>query len=192
MIKTGFFGGSFNPIHKGHIELAKQFLRWCQLDEVWFMVSPQNPLKQQAGLAADDLRLKMVRAALRYCRHLKASNYEFHLPLPSYTWDTLQQLAVDEPQRTFTLLIGSDNWLNFKQWYCHEKILASHAIAIYPRSGAPVMPDTLPENVQLIDSKTHEVSSTDIRHRIRNGLPISEFVPKSVEHIIRQERLYQG
>ena len=110
MIKTGIFGGSFNPIHNGHISLAKQLKEKAGLDEVWLMVSPQNPMKQQADLLSDEVRLQMVRLALEHETGIVASDYEMHLPKPSYTWNTLQALSRDYPDRQFMLMIGGDNW----------------------------------------------------------------------------------
>ena len=111
MKKVGIFGGSFNPIHTGHIALAKSLCEKAGLDEVWFMVSPQNPFKQAAtDLLDDSLRFELVEKALKGESQLKACNYEFHLPKPSYTWHTLQALSKDYPDIAFTLLIGGDNW----------------------------------------------------------------------------------
>ena len=106
MIRTGIFGGSFNPIHKGHISLAQQLRKRAALDEVWLMVSPQNPLKQTADLLDDHLRMEMARLALEGVEGIVASDYEMHLPKPSYTWNTLQALSKDYPDREFVLLMG--------------------------------------------------------------------------------------
>ena len=135
---TGIFGGSFNPIHNGHIALAKTLLNVTGLDEIWFMVSPQNPLKQQAGLLDDTTRLEMARTALTGEPQLAACDYEFYLTRPSYTWSTLQHLSHDYPDRRFTLIIGADNWKMFGRWYRHEDILRHHDVVIYPRHGSIV------------------------------------------------------
>ena len=110
MRKIAIFGGSFNPIHNGHIALAKAVREQCALDEVWLMVSPQNPLKQESDLLADELRFAMACKALKGTEGIKAYDYEMHLPKPSYTWTTLQLLQKDYPDYTFKLLIGGDNW----------------------------------------------------------------------------------
>ena len=109
MIRTGIYGGSFNPIHVGHVELGRRMLEVGGLDEIWFLVSPQNPLKQNSALLDDALRLQFVRQALGSERHLVASDYEFRLPRPSYTWNTLQHLSQHYPTYRFTLLIGAGN-----------------------------------------------------------------------------------
>ena len=107
MSSIGIFGGSFNPIHKGHVALARQLLRRAQLDEVWFLVSPQNPLKPQSSLLDDNMRLEMARLALKDEPCLVASDYEFHLPRPSYTWNTLQHLSQDYPQHRLSSPFGA-------------------------------------------------------------------------------------
>ena len=109
MIKTGIFGGSFNPIHNGHLSLALQLKQRAGLDAVWLMVSPQNPLKQSSDLLDDDLRLHMARLAVEGVEGITVSDYEMHLPRPSYTWNTLEALSKDYPERQFVLMIGGDN-----------------------------------------------------------------------------------
>ena len=190
MIKTGLFGGSFNPIHIGHIHLARQLLRAARLDEVWFLVSPQNPLKQDMRLAPEQQRLEMAQIALRRYKRLKVSDFEFHLPRPSYTWTTLQALSQQYPDREFTLLIGGDNWERFPLWYRHDDILADYHIAVYPRVDAPIDPTTLPPNVLLVKAETVDVSSTQIRERLRNHQSVAGLVPASVERYLIREKMY--
>lgn len=179
-MKVGIYGGSFNPIHNGHIALAEAFLRQAELDEVWFMVSPQNPLKANARLLDDKIRFKMVQKVLKHKRNLIACDYEFHLPKPSYTWDTLQRLSNDFPQHQFTLLIGSDNWTAFDRWYHHEEILQNYKIVIYPRLGDEIDKNELPNSVSLLNAEFINISSTEIRERIANGKSIDHLVPAEI------------
>lgn len=179
--KVGIYGGSFNPIHRGHIALARQMLRKAHLDEVWFLVSPLNPFKQAStDLLDDQTRLKLTRQALADEPRLVASDYEFHLPRPSYSWDTLQALSRDYPEHEFVLVIGADNWLAFDRWYHAEDILDSYPIVIYPREGCPIDAATLPPTVQLVKTRLYNVSSTDIRRRIREGRPVRRLLPPAI------------
>ncbi len=184
-MKIGLFGGSFNPIHVGHIALARQLRQLAGLDEVWFMVSPQNPMKRQANLLDDRLRYQMVRLALHGEEGLVACDYELHLPKPSYTWNTLQHLSKDYPQHTFILLIGGDNWQIFPRWYHADDILAHYSIVVYPRRGSEIAPTQLPANVIVVETKLLDISSTMIRERVRHGESISECVPVCIEPLVR-------
>lgn len=176
MIRTGIFGGSFNPIHNGHIILARQLKERAGLDEVWLMVSPQNPLKQHAGLLADEARMEMARKAVEGEAGIVASDYEMQLPRPSYTWNTLQALRRDYPDREFVLMIGGDNWELFDRWYRAEDIRRHYEIVVYTRT---------PGDPGFID-----ISSTEIRRRIREGLSIGELVPAAVADIIKEKGYY--
>lgn len=185
--KIGLFGGSFNPIHKGHIAMAHKMLRKGHLDELWFMVSPLNPFKKEAtDLLDDDLRLEMTQKALEDEPHLKASDYEFHLPKPSYTWDTLQHLSADFPQDEFTLLIGADNWSAWDRWYHAEDILSHYAVMIYPRKDHPIDAATLPKGVMLASMRIYEVSSSDIRKRVQEGQSVADLVPESILPLVEK------
>lgn len=190
MIKTGIYGGSFNPIHNGHIALAKAFLRQAALDEVWFVVSPQNPFKVNDHLLDDRWRLRLTEAALQGETRLMASDYEFHLPKPSYMWHTLQSMSREYPDREFTLLIGGDNWTTFHRWYHADDILSHYSLAVYPRKDNPIDTATLPPNVQLINAELLDISSTEVRHRITKGQDISHLVPPRVAELITKNHLY--
>ena len=180
-MKIGIYGGSFNPIHRGHIALARQILRKARLDEVWFLVTPLNPFKQASSdLLDDDERLALTRKALADDPQLVASDYEFHLPRPSYTWDTLQALSRDAPEHEFTLIIGADNWAAFDRWAHPEDILMHYPIVIYPREGYPVDAALLPEGVTLVNTRLSNISSTDIRQRIREGRPVRRLLPTNI------------
>lgn len=180
MIKTGIYGGSFNPIHNGHIALARTLLTTKQVDEVWFLVSPQNPLKRNSFLLDDNKRLEMVRMALKDEPGMTASNYEFNLPLPSYMFNTLSHLSADYPQRSFSLIIGADNWLCFDRWAHAREIMDNYNILVYPRPGAPIEKGTLPPHVTLLNTPLYNISSTQIRQRIAKGESIEGLVPPSI------------
>ena len=180
MKETGIFGGSFNPIHTGHIALAEEIRHRTGLDEVWLMVSPQNPLKKSDGLLDERLRLDLARRALEGHDGLVASDYEFALPRPSYTWDTLCRLTADYPDRRFTLIIGADNWTLFDHWRHHDDILRHHSIVIYPRRGCHVCAGNLPQGVKLVEKPLLDISSTEIRDRIRSGRSVSGMVPENI------------
>ncbi len=174
MSKIGLFGGSFNPIHNGHIALARVALKQCALDEVWLMVSPQNPLKQESKLLNDDKRLELARKALEDVEGVKASDYEFHLPKPSYTWNTIQHLYKDYPDCKFTLLIGGDNWATFCRWRHWKDILWHCDIAVYPREGFR----------GTFDAPLVNVSSTEIRELVRQGRSIKGLVPDNIISLV--------
>jgi nicotinate-nucleotide adenylyltransferase len=176
-MKIGIFGGSFNPIHNGHIALAQAVLKQCRLDEVWLMVSPQNPLKRDnSDLLDDRLRFEMAVRALEGMKGVRACDYEFHLPKPSYTWNTLQHLTHDYPDATFILLIGGDNWAHFQRWYHWEDIQRMCDIAVYPREGF----------AGTFDAPLVNVSSTEIREKVKQGQSIQGLVPDSIISLVEQ------
>ena len=188
-MKIGIFGGSFNPIHVGHIALARQLRMLAGLDEVWLMVSPQNPLKQgNTDLLDDQLRFQLARLALHGEKGIRACDYELHLPKPSYTWNTLQHLREDFPAHDFVLLIGGDNWQLFPRWYRADDILHEYPIVVYPRRGSDTDHTTLPTNVTVVNTELLDISSTDVRESVREGRPIAGMVDKTIEPLVR--RLY--
>lgn len=183
--KVGIFGGSFNPIHTGHIALAKSLCQQAGLDEVWLMVSPMNPFKKEAtDLLTDKLRLEMAEQAVADEPKLKACDYEFHMPKPSYTWHTLQALSQDFPNVDFTLLIGGDNWAYFDKWFHHEDILSHYPIVVYPRKGCDI--GKVPSGVTIVETPLLNISSTEIRQRIKEGKSIHGMVPDSIEPLAMQ------
>ena len=190
-LRIGIFGGTFNPLHNGHVALAKAFLRQAGLDEVWFVVSPQNPFKKNDALLADSLRLEMVRRAVADIPGMRVSDVEFHLPRPSFMYVTLKHLRKVYPHCTFTLLIGGDNWAAFDRWANADEILANYDIVVYPRSGEVIDPATLPANVRILNTQLIDISSTAIRRRIAMGLPITDLVPPAISAFIAEKGLYK-
>lgn len=179
-MNIGIFSGSFNPIHIGHLALANYLCEYGGLDEVWFMVTPHNPLKEESGLMDDKLRLKLVRLAIEGYPKFRASDFEFKLPRPSYTVHTLDALKQAYPQHTFHLVIGSDNWVLFPRWYESERILAENHILVYPRPGYPVETASLPQNVRMVSSPVFEISSTFIRQAMEEGKDVRYFLHPAV------------
>jgi len=168
-IRTGFFGGSFNPIHQGHIALGDYLIDNDLVDECWFVVSPQNPLKKTADPADAFQRLDEVATALKSHPHCSASNLEFSLPTPSYTVQSLRYAAEKYPEREFVLLVGGDNLDVFTQWKEYEYLLENFDILVYPRPGAS---NKIPEHwkrVKMLTGPMMDLSSTQIRENLFNG-----------------------
>ena len=190
--EIGIFSGSFNPIHLGHLMLANYMCEFTPLEEVWFVVSPQNPLKEAHGLLDDDLRLEMTRRALEDFPSLLASDVDFGMPRPSYTIDTLTRLREMHPDKRFTLIIGGDNWVQFDRWKTPQQLIRSFQIFIYPRLGEEiVIPESLRESVRPVDAPVIELSSTFIRNSIREGKNMRAFLPPAVYDFIEAQKLYR-
>ena len=189
-LRTGIFGGSFNPIHIGHLALANYLCENDYIDELWFLVSPQNPFKQNEKLLDDNTRLRMVHAAVNGYGRFRVSDFEFSLPKPSYTINTLNKLSETYPDRDFYLIIGADNWAAFDRWKSPEEIISKHHVLVYPRLGYDI-PETLPQNVRAVDSPLIEVSSTFIRQSISQGKDVRYFLHPAVYEIINNEGLYK-
>lgn len=186
--KVAIFGGSFDPVHNGHLALAAEVLSRGLAAEVWFMVTPQNPHKQGCALSDESLRFQMAQLAVQDKPGMVASDFEFSLPRPSYTLNTLTALAAAYPEKEFSLLIGADNWEKFDRWYKGDEILARHNIIVYPR-GNEAEPQ-LPMGVQWLPAKLHDVSSTMVRAAVLAGNDISEYVPPSVVAFINENKMY--
>ena len=189
-IRTGIYGGSFNPIHVGHVSLAKALAESGLVDEMWLLVSPQNPFKVDADLLDDDERLRLTRLAVADVPGVEVCDREFSLPRPSYMYNTLQALSQEHPDREFVLVIGADNWERFPDWYRSKDILASFRVIIYPRPGYKL--GKLPRRVKLADTPLLDISSTDIRRRIASEPDYDgEGLAPSVWQEIREKGYYR-
>jgi len=191
-MKVGIFGGSFNPIHTGHAIIASHIMRHGVLDQLWLMVSPQNPLKQSHELADEVDRLRMTELVSRHIEGVITSAFEFQLPRPSYTIDTLNALQEKFPQHEFHLVIGADNWAEWERWRAHDEIVERFHVLVYPRLGHDVViPAALADRVALVDAPVIEISSTAVRRLIADGQQIKYYVPDDVERYIINKQLYQ-
>ena len=180
----GIFGGSFNPIHIGHLALANYLCEFGDLDEVWFMVSPQNPLKRDSKLWDDELRLELAHLAVEGYPKFKVCDIEFQLPRPSFTINTLNTLQEKYPDKEFTLIIGADNWRLFPRWRAADEIIAWHKVLVYPRPGFPIDENELPSSIRLVNTPLLEVSSTFIRESLEAGKDVRYFLhPKVWERV---------
>jgi nicotinate-nucleotide adenylyltransferase len=187
-IRTALFGGTFNPLHNGHLTIARSVLEQGLADEVWMLITPCNPWKKDQVLLDDRLRYNIVRDAVKDIHGIEASDYEFNLPKPSYTANTLRHISADYPDREFILTIGADNWVKFDNWRESDFILSNYRIIVYPRSGFEIK--DIPQGVTELNCPLVDVSSTDIRSKIQAGEPINEMVPASVVRTIANLNLY--
>ena len=188
----GIFLGSFNPIHAGHLILANYLCEFTHLDEVWFVVTPHNPLKVAGDLLDDNIRLEMTRLALEEFDHMKVSDVEFKMPRPSYTINTLTRLTNEHPDKNFTLIIGGDNWKQFHRWKEYAQLISNYPIFVYPRLREEVViPEQLHASVRLVEAPIVEISSTFIRESIRNGKDMRAFLPPKVYDFIVRQDLYR-
>ncbi len=188
--RTGIYGGSFNPIHLGHISLAKALAESSLVDEMWLLVSPQNPFKANANLLDDETRLRLTRLAVSDVPGVEVCDREFFLPRPSYMFNTLTALSREHPDREFVLVIGADNWERFPDWYRSSDILAAYRVIIYPRPGF-VLPD-VPKGVTIADTPLLDISSTAIRRSIANDPDYDgEGLPPAVWKEIKATGLYR-
>lgn len=190
-MKIGIFSGSFDPIHTGHAMIANYASQWAGLDRVWLMPSRVNPWKTGAPPAPDAVRLEMCRLVADECPKVEASDFEFGLPLPSYTYYTLRRLKEKYPEHEFSLIIGSDNWVNFNKWKNWVEILAGFRIIVYPRPGYEVDKASLPESVTLLeDAPLALISSTFLRNAFKDGMDLSFFIPGAVLKYINTHKIY--
>lgn len=194
-MKVGLFFGSFNPPHIGHTAIAEHMLHTMMADEIWMVVSPQNPFKEASELLPEADRYRLVKRALDGHEQIKPCDFEFDLPRPSYTVDTLVAMRGKHPEHEFFLIMGSDNIINIMEWKDYEKLLAAHPIAVYPRPGYPAEANfinALPGDISITDAPSLEISSTGIRTSIAEGKPCRFLMREAVWRAVERDGFYRG
>jgi len=193
MQKIGLFFGTFDPIHNGHLQLATYFSEQTDLDEIWFVITPQNPFKQETKSLPNEDRLALVKKAIEGCPKLQISTVEFDLPQPNYTIHTLTKLKKQYPQHTFVLLLGADNMTAFDRWKDYDQILSQYEIYVYPRTTVNSIPQKFQNHPKISWTKAPkiELSSSQIRMGIQEGTDVSPLLPKSCWNYLMKNKLYR-
>jgi len=197
MKKTGLYFGSFNPVHIGHLAIAGYMTEFTHMDEIWFVVSPQNPLKKKATLLDDYQRLHMVNLAIDKYDRMRASDIEFRLPVPSYTIDTLAHLNEKYPDHEFCLVMGEDNLFTLHKWKNAAELVKKCPIYVYPRPGvrkpsSPLLETILSEaSVHYVKAPLMDLSGTFIRNGIKKGRDMSYYLPEPVWQYIVEMHFYE-
>jgi nicotinate-nucleotide adenylyltransferase len=190
-MKVGLFFGSFNPIHVGHMVLANYMLEFTDLDRIWFVISPHNPLKNKSSLLHQRHRLQMVQIATENNSKFKASDAEFKLSQPSYTVNTLAYLKEKYPKNQFVLIMGGDNLTTLHKWKNYEEILKYHEIYVYPRPDNAEVELNKHKKVKIVNAPHMEISSTMIRNSIKEKKDIRYFLPEKVWEYIKEMHFYE-
>jgi nicotinate-nucleotide adenylyltransferase len=188
-MKVGLYFGSFNPVHVGHLIIANHILNETDIEKVWFIISPQNPLKPAAGLLNEYHRLHLVRIATEEDNRIKASDIEFGLPRPSYTIDTLTYLAEKHPDHRFVVIMGSDSFQNISKWKNYQMLLDNYEIYVYNRPGFEVRSES--SAVKILDAPLLQLSATHIRECIKNGKSVRYMLPEKVLEEIEKGNYYK-
>lgn len=188
-MKVGLFFGSFNPIHHGHLIIGQYMINQADLDEVWYIVSPQNPLKKGASIMDGKHRMEMVKLAIKDNPKFKASDIEFGMDLPSYTSYTLKKLTEKHPNHVFQLILGSDNLQHFDKWKDHEQILMKYELLVYFREGFPGGEFAKNQRVRFMKGPMLNISATFIRGIHRMGKSIQYLVPDNVMEYMNRHNL---
>ena len=189
-MNIGLYFGSFNPVHTGHLIIASEVAYKENLDQVWMVVSPQNPHKNKNTLLNEWHRLHLVQLAVEHDSRLKANGVEFKLPKPSYTSNTLAYLQEIYPQHCFSIIIGSDSFSNLEKWHNYQYIIQNFKLIVFKRPGFEI-DNKINADLTVLDSNLLEISSTKIREKIKTGSPIDYWVPKSVAEEIYNNNYYK-
>ena len=191
MKKIGIYSGSFNPIHHGHVMLASYLVEFSDLDELWFVVSPQNPLKKKEDLLDDDERLKMVQLAIGDDPRIQVCDIEMHLPTPSYTINTLTALSEQHPDSEFVFICGMDSLQNLKNWREYQKILDNYELLVFPREGYDGGELVSYPSVTVLKTPILEISSTFIRQCVKEGRDVRHFMPEKAFRYMKEHHFYE-
>ena len=189
--KVGLFFGSFNPVHNGHMIIANYILEYTELEQIFFVVSPQNPFKQKAALLEDYHRLALLKEAIGDNDKYHACDIEFKMPKPSYTTDTLAYLKEKYPEKVFSLIMGSDNLKNFHKWKNSRQIIDNHKLYVYPRPGFDDIKFKEVKNIILIDAPLMEISATFIRNAVKEKKDIRYFMPERAWTYLKEMHFYE-
>ncbi len=190
-MKIGLFFGSFNPIHNGHLTLANYMLEYTDLERIWFVVSPHNPLKNKSTLLDEKQRLQLVNLAIGDNKKLKSTNIEFNLPQPSYTINTLRYLKEKYPKNVFAIIMGADNLENFHKWKNFKEILKNYQLYVYPRKESDGGQLKNHAHVKLVNAPLMQLSSTAIRQAIKEKKEVRHFLPEHVWQCIKETHFYE-
>lgn len=194
-MKVGLYFGSFNPIHVGHLIIANHMVEYTEIDQLWFVVTPQNPLKQKSGLLADYHRLAMVKIAIDDNHKLRASDIEFGLPKPSYTIDTLAYAHEKYPQHRFSLIMGEDNYRTLHKWKNYQEILDRYTIYVYPRmnDGTKELPEPVANGGKVIfcDAPLMKVSASFIRKAVQDEKSVKYLLTEEVHQYLTEMNFYK-
>lgn len=190
-MKVGLYFGSFNPVHHGHLMIASHVVNRTELQQVWFVVSPQNPFKTAGSLLNEYDRLHLVNLAIENDEaRLRASDVEFKLPRPSYTIDTLIYLEEKYPQHEFSIIMGSDGYINIPRWKNADVLIKKYAFYVYVRPGYDIT-DTHGANLTILKAPLLNISATDIRENIKDQKTIRYLVPENVRKEIEDHNYYK-
>ncbi|SMO74311.1 nicotinate-nucleotide adenylyltransferase [Saccharicrinis carchari] len=189
--RIGLFFGSFNPVHVGHLALANYIVENSYIEQIWFVVSPQNPFKEEDELANTTLRLQMLEASVKGYPKFKICDIELNLPTPSYTYLTLKKLQATYPDFTFTIILGSDNLQQLHRWNNAQQIAANYSFMVYPRPGFKTEQKHLKIQLETIEAPVFNIDSTTIRKGIREGKNYTFMVPKEAYAYIVKKGMYK-
>ncbi|NPA68200.1 MAG: nicotinate-nucleotide adenylyltransferase [Chlorobi bacterium] len=189
--KIGLFFGSFNPVHNGHLIMANYILEYSDLEQIFFVVSPQNPFKKKANLLEDYHRLALVKEAIGDFGGFKACDIEFKMPKPSYTIDTLTYLREKYPEKEFSLIMGSDNLQHFHKWKNYMQIADNYRIIVYPRPGSENVENGEIKNIEIISAPLLEISATFIRKAVKEQKDVRFYMPERAWKYLKEMHFYE-